>query len=190
MLSGVNDPRSSPMNAGNPILEPTYTTIHHSSIHYISYHTTLPMSQLLTLATKHLPKLHKILDSTTPQTQRDDLAFFRYISIPSDMETGELEMEVGVPVHETYTLPSNVGIEEGIKLGVLPEGTYFETRHTGPPSELRGVTSDFLQMAGIMKKEIDMERGEGRSKWAARLEWYEEGLEEGRWKVRISMKLK
>jgi hypothetical protein len=148
------------------------------------------MSQLSTLATIHLPKLHKILGPPTPQTQRDDLAFFRYISIPSDMETGELEMEVGVPVYETYTLPSNVGIEEGIKLGVLPEGTYFETRYTGPPSELRGVTSDFLQMAGVMKKEIDMQREEGRSKWAARLEWYEQRLEDERWKVRISMKLK
>jgi hypothetical protein len=190
MLSNANGPRSLPMNADNPTLESTYTTTHHSPIHYISYHTTLPMSHISTMATIHLPKLHKILDSTTPQTQRDDLAFFRYISIPSDMETGELEMEVGVPVHETYTLPSNVEIEEGIRLGVLPEGTYFETRHTGPPSELRGVTSDFLQMAGMMKKEIDMEREEGRSRWVARLEWYEERLEDERWKVRISMKLK
>jgi hypothetical protein len=179
-----------PIGESRPSFDP-YITTHHSPIHYIAYHTTLPMSQLSTLATIHLPKLHKILHSTYPQTNRVGPAFFRYISIPFDMEDGELEMEVGVPIQEDYTLPSNIDIEDGIKLGVLPEGNYFERRHTGPPSELRGVTFDFLQMANIMKQEIDMEREEGRSKWVARLEWYEEKMHEfDWWKVRISMKLK
>jgi hypothetical protein len=179
-----------PMGESRPSFDP-YSTTHHGPIHYIAYHTTLPMSQLSTLAEIYLPKLHKILDSTSPPINRVGPAFFRYISIPADMEDGELEMEVGVPVHEDCDLLSNKAFEEGIMLGVLPEGNYFERRHTGSPSELRGVTSDFLQTAGIMKKEIDTEREEGRSKWVARLEWYEEKMHEfDWWKVRISMKLK
>jgi effector-binding domain-containing protein len=157
---------------------------------YISLISTLPMTQIPTLAQK-IPLLYQHLASTsTPPT---GAPFFRYIEIPLAMEPSEaFVVEVGIPVSSDYSKATDQG---DIKFSHLPAGKYLETTHVGAPMTLRNATKNLLEHARDNRLEFDVKTGGAgeRDVWVSRLEIYESDpktVEMGEWRTRLSFKLK
>jgi hypothetical protein len=89
--------------------------------------------------------------------------FFKYNVI--DME-GELEVEAGVPVAETFDAIAPVFS------GVLPGGRFVTLTHIGDPDDLVRVTGDLLAWAAQQGLAWDMTRTERGESWGCRLEFY------------------
>lgn len=197
-------------------IESKYYTITHPPVPYICFSSSIPFSQLPTLAQK-IPQLFAILASTTPPTTPTGPPFFHYVAIPAGMGRNQLvDMEVGVPVPEGFELsaldsPDGAISGEVPEVKYLPVGTYLETIHVGAPSTLMEATRKYLQYAEKQGLEFDVwmgaegsltERDKGgdgeiktqlKDRWAARLEWYQSDpavVEEDRWRTRLSFKLK
>ena len=196
--------------------KPKYFTTNHPQIPYICFSSSIPFSELPTLAHK-IPQLFAILASTTPPSPLTGPPFFRYITIPVGMRDNQLvNMEVGVPVPENFELSaldsSNDAATGPLELKSLPAGTYLETIHVGATSTLLDATREYLQYAEKEGLEFDVQKadegsltdrdrgGDGKEdtelkdRWAARLEWYESDpkvvKDEREWRTWLSFKLR
>ena len=196
--------------------KPKYYTTTHTAIPYICFSSSIPFSELPTLAHK-IPQLFSILASTTPTTPLTGPPFFRYVAIPVGMRSNQLvDMEVGVPVPDNFSLSAPDNSPDinsaGLELKSLPAGTYLETIHIGAPSTLMDATRKYLQYAEKKGLEFDVQKadegsltdrdrgGDGKEDselkdwWAARLEWYESDpavvKDEREWRTWLSFKLK
>jgi effector-binding domain-containing protein len=80
--------------------------------------------------------------------------------------SGELEVEVGVPVHGT------VAGDGRVQSHVLPAGRYATAQHVGHPDALEQATRELLEWAEREGLAWDVVELAGKQRWTARVEEY------------------
>ena len=146
---------------------PKCTITEHPRTPYISLTSSLPMSQLPSLA-DGISQLFAVFSTTSPPSYPAGPPFFKYVAMPTDMAANQhLDMEVGLPVSAQYQLPGGSTLAqagnnvENIELKLLPAGTYLETTHIGPPGGLQAATKGLLDYAEREKLKFDVLEDEG-----------------------------
>jgi effector-binding domain-containing protein len=83
--------------------------------------------------------------------------------------------------------------DDTVAPGILPGGRYATLPHTGPFSELAGVTARLLAWAGDQGLALDMTRTDDSERWGCRLESYltdpAREPDPGKWQTELAFRL-